>query len=545
MSSEAREVPLVRGNMSEIRDKIVELYNESGGNVTRVADAINVARGTVYYHLKKSGIKPQVMSEGQVSVRAPKKQSLPKRGRVRRYILTSAQNNTHVHVPVFNNLVALADHYDAQMIVGTFTYNQNRYGPMSVKMGKSKAKETRLWYAPEITQYIRDESVALAPGLVWCGEMNTLPTATDPLRGFEVYTGRASGIFPHAKVAMRSVASGTASEPTKFNYTTGTLTQRNYVAKRAGLRAQHNHSYGGLLVEVNHDGTWWVRQLCATEDGEIRDLDLRVRDGAVTPGHRVAAITWGDLHTLLLRPRMLDVMESMLDHLRPKRQFVHDLLLGAVTNHHERKNHHERFRRHTLGGGWSSLTSELREAARVLDVIGRDGCETVVVDSNHDRPWLERWLRETDGRDDPENAMLWFELNLALYQSVAQDPTARDFHVLEHAMRALGLDEDVRFLRADQSYTVTASRIECGMHGHLGPNGSRGHPRGLSKLGRKGNTCHTHSAGIWDGLYVGGMSCDVDMGYNSGPSSWSQSNIVTYPNGKRSIVTVWDDRWRA
>lgn len=35
------------------------------------------------------------------------------------------------------------------------------------------------------------------------------------------------------------------------------------------------------------------------------------------------------------------------------------------------------------------------------------------------------------------------------------------------------------------------------------------------------------------------------MGYNKGPSSWSHSHVVTYPNGKRAVVTMRGTRWRA
>jgi hypothetical protein len=36
------------------------------------------------------------------------------------------------------------------------------------------------------------------------------------------------------------------------------------------------------------------------------------------------------------------------------------------------------------------------------------------------------------------------------------------------------------------------------------------------------------------------------MGYNKGPSSWSHSHVITYPNGKRSIITLQKNgNWRA
>jgi glucose-6-phosphate 1-dehydrogenase len=64
-------------------------------------------------------------------------------------------------------------------------------------------------------------------------------------------------------------------------------------------------------------------------------------------------------------------------------------------------------------------------------------------------------------------------------------------------------------------------------------------------MGRKRNQGHTHSAGIIDGNYTAGITGNLDQGYNDGPGSWSQSNILTYANGKRAIQTTWGNAWRA
>jgi len=56
-------------------------------------------------------------------------------------------------------------------------------------------------------------------------------------------------IFPHAKLAMRSIPT-MQGEGTKLNYTTGTVTKRNYVQKRAGIigaRAGHQPGRGKPL----------------------------------------------------------------------------------------------------------------------------------------------------------------------------------------------------------------------------------------------------------------------------------------------------------
>lgn len=526
---------------------VIEAYQRNAGNVCITAKELNLSRGTIYHHLKKEGIdRTKKLVDGSTSEIEPVPFKLPKKAQVKRFILTCAQNNTHVNRPVWDNLLALAEHYNAQVMVGTFTYNQNAYGKMSVKRGTVKGQDTDLWYDPVVEKYIVDERHALAASLQWCGEMNILPTAVNPLGGFETYTGRASSIFPQVKFAMRSIPSG-RYEGTKFMYTTGTVTQRNYIQKREGLKAEHHHCYGGLLVEVDDIGSWWVRQLNATEDGVIYDLDIYVKDKKVQIHTGIEAITWGDSHVLLLDKDAHRCTNEMLDDLKPKSQFVHDVMLGSVTNHWSRASLHERFRRYAKAGGWADLRKEVIVGVEFLEDIYRTGCTTYIVDSNHDRPWMEKWL-DSNGREDPKNVMFWLELNLAMYTAMQEEPYKKDFHIIEHAFQMLGLDYDMgTFLREDDSVIITPAKIECGMHGNLGPDGARGSVFNLSKMARKSNIGHCHKAGIYNGLYAAGVSCETgsDAWYMRGPSSWSHSHIVTYPTGKRTIITVWKNKYRA
>lgn len=464
-----------------------------------------------------------------------------------RYILTSAQNNTPVHSAVWQNIKALAEYYGAQIIVGTFSYDKSAYGRRAIKKGSGDASDTEtVWWDEQLKDFINDNHVQLGRGLVWCGRTNISPTAADPLSGFETYAHRNSAIFPHAKIAMRSVASLQGSGA-KLIYTTGTVTQRNYIQKKAGIVAEFHHTYGGLLVEVNSLGIWKVRQLDAEdESGTIYDLTLKAEGGVVTSGHRVEAITWGDIHATCIDQTVLSLSatgkDNMLDVLRPKFQFVHDLIEGAALgiNHHAARKPLERFKSVLRGYG---LLKELQDSAKVLALYARPQTETVVVNSNHDR-WTDRWLDSFDPRfDEPRDAEMYYDGNAARYRYARE---GKDLIVLEYLIRKhTNLKVPVRFLGIDESFLICDKRIECGQHGDLGPNGSRGSSKSLSKVGRRSITGHTHVAGIWDGLYVAGTSTDFRMGYNHGPSSWTHSHVITYPNGKRCIITMFENSWRA
>ena len=118
--------------------------------------------------------------------------------------------------------------------------------------------------------------------------------------------------------------------------------------------------------------------------------------------------------------------------------------------------------------------------------------------------------------------------------------------MIQYAFGKFGISKkDIRFLADDESFKICGGKIENAMHGHLGPNGRFGTPENLSKMGRKANTAHTHVAGIFNGLYVAGTSSKLKWSYNHGPSAWTHSHIVTYPNGKRSIITIYANKWRA
>lgn len=459
------------------------------------------------------------------------------------YIITAAQNNTHVHAELWRNLLAYTKARGARLIVSQFTYNKAAYGERDVKPGtKHEDDYDKLWYASEILPHRCNERFALTKSLMLAGEVNISPTAERPLSGFENYTGRSSGIFPHVKQHMQSIPSLTAA---KFNYTTGACTLRNYLQKKAGLKGEYQHAYGALIVEVDADGSWFVRQLRATEDGSFQDLDATVRDGLVSHGNRIEGIQWGDIHVAQMDPevRKMNWGEGgILDALKPRYQFMHDTLDFKSRNHHESRDPHEQFRK--WKAGIDSVERELRHVAVFLrKEASRDFCKTVVVDSNHDAA-LTRWLREADYKNDPANAEIYLKLQASYYKAIAAGDD--DFNLLASVLRQMDVAPAVKFLKTDESFVICkpAGGIECGMHGDRGPNGARGSALAFARMSRRTNTGHSHSAGIYGDAFVSGTCSLLRMSYNKGPSSWSHSHIVTYANGCRAIVTCWRGRWR-
>jgi len=167
-----------------------------------------------------------------------------------------------------------------------------------------------------------------------------------------------------------------------------------------------------------------------------------------------------------------------------------------------------------------------------------------VVRSNHDQA-LERWLKDPSAAADPANAAYWHLLNYAVHECIQK---RTPFDVFQYAVMTVAAQNDidlrgVHFVQEDESVVIL--NIEYGMHGHRGPNGAKGTAKSLRPMGRKTNTGHSHSAYIIDGNWVAGVLGQLDMKYNAGPSSWSHSNIITYANGKRCMITQRGNKWRA
>lgn len=539
----------------DLLQQAVEAYYDNSGNKAEAARGLGLKRQTYNDRLRSAqrrfGITLGKVADGQIEAEGSVQRKLPKKGHVARYILTSIQNNTLLH-PGFNNLLALVDYFDGlnggdpcELLIGTYSYQLAAYGPKAVKRGKFQHDSKELWYAREAEDYIQDLSVELAPGLVWCGEQNILPTTRHPLTAFEDYNGRKSNIVPHAKTAMESVAS-MADEATKFNYSTGTVTQMNYIQKRAGILAEQKHSYGALLVEVDSDGNWFVRQLTIGKDDEIMDIGpagssgIYVQAGMVQERDVVESIYWGDTHVAEMEMWIRELAwgrGGMLDTLRPRYQFMGDTLSMRSRTHHELRNFLATYRKHVEGE--ETVEDEVAQASDFVTEASRGWCETVIIPANHDRH-LDRWLNEADFRLDPVNAKYFCELQWQVLDAV--DRGDKGFNVMEYAMRQKGIPSDVRFLSMDESFVVAG--VENGLHGDLGPNGSRGSTRTLTKLGRPVNKGHDHTAAIRDQVFSAG-ACSLSFPYMVGPNSHSVSHIVTYSNGSRALVTMWSNKWRA
>lgn len=473
----------------------------------------------------------------------------PRQDGTQRYLLTAAQDDTDIHKPFWANLNAYARDIGAQVIVAGFTYQHALFTDHETRSGL---------FREGIQPFMRFDQVNLGP-VVFAAEMNVLPTAVNPLSGLDAYTGSKWGVFPHAKVCLQAVAAS-VDGLVKHNLTTGCVTVENYIKKKAGLRAAFHHVIGAVIVEVCEDGVFFCRHINATREGDFQDLDVIVRDGRVTRGHRVEAVNWGDLHREVLDPDVargafgiaeagnyrVEGESSILDVLKPRFCLWHDSHDFKVRNHHNRKDPHFMFEMHVQDT--ESIETDIRLLADFFGAVKRDFSQDVVVQSNHDNALL-RWLKETTPNGDPVNARFWLACSTAIYEAIEEQDEG--FSVFPWALRRARPDiaADLIFVTENESFMICQGApgggVECSQHGHLGVNGARGSPSAFDKTSMKMNIGHAHSAHAQGGIWRSGVCALLRLGYNSGLSTWSHSHVVTYASGKRAIITMQGGRWRA
>ncbi len=527
-------------------------FEKFDGNITRAAESIGLTRAGGQHIVRKLGL---TQPTGRLRKRYASQVPLPAKGKIHRFLLTSCQNDTKIHDKFRTTLETARAHFAkdpradrTEIWVTTFSYDVASYGKRGVKRNKVKSGGRDVYYIPD--EWIHDDNIEIAPGLVWCGRVQIKPTKQRPLTGWKNYTRRKSSIFGHPKIALESVAT-TGDRDAKLMYTTGAISMQNYIEMEAGQKAEMHHTYGALLVEVDDKGRWFVRQLYSDDGGVFQDLDTVFDGDKAKAGQRVEAITWGDLHTAWLDPDVARLgwdgasakqrppFRSMLDVLRPREQHVHDLLDFYSRNHHDIDTPSEMHRRWVEGK--DNVADEVREAADVLHKMERPWCKTVVINSNHDRA-MERWCENTIAHRDPPNRRFWHALCYAA--DTARERKDRDFLLLEWALRRFGCPADVKFL-GRREFHVICGDIVCNVHGDEGAHGTLGTLTGLSQQGDKLNAADKHTAAILWGLVMVGTSSEIPLPYQKGASAHTHTHGLTYPSGKRSLVTMYDGKWRA
>jgi hypothetical protein len=451
----------------------------------------------------------------------------------KRFIITAAQNATPVHSEFFEALKVAANELEAELIIIPLRYKN----PTS---RWTESQENQEIWADETLPYIFNARKKLCDNLVLAGDIKTQPTASSPLTGFEGLTGGESCIIGHTKVQLKVIPVPSGKFP-KILTTTGSCTVPNYTDSKAGKLGAFHHSLAAVIVEVKGK-RFHLRQLCATKDGSFIDLDKAYSYKGVTKAPRALGLAMGDSHARFMDSKVEKATfgpGGIVETLDPEHLIWHDVLDAYSINHHHAGNPFIGYAKKQSGLG--DIQKEVEFTIAMLDrYTGLR--KSVIVPSNHD-DMLSRWIISDDWKRNPTNSKFYLETALAMLESVNMTPNGTEYRdPFEYWVGKLSKNPRVRCLKNDESFTLAG--IECGMHGHQGPNGSRGSVKNLSNLGVCVVSGHGHSPAITDGHYRAGTSTPLKLEYTKGPSSWLNTHVAIYGNGKRSLITIIDGEWR-
>ncbi len=226
-----------------------------------------------------------------------------------KFLITYAQNEAAVSLPFFNNLKAYADHIGAQILVVKGHYNTSAFS------GQCKGDPD--WYAEEIRPYLIDQDAFLGyyQGIFLNAETNILPTTLYPVNAGSQLIGNSRAIIlGHTKQQAKTLPV-MKGESARWVYSTGSVTVRNYVSSVAGAKAEADHAYGALLVEVCSESLqWYARHLRADElTGAFYDLNLFVENGMINISEKPFSMVLGDVHAEKLDPEFWSQTLYFLD----------------------------------------------------------------------------------------------------------------------------------------------------------------------------------------------------------------------------------------
>jgi len=457
------------------------------------------------------------------------------------FVVTAAQNATPVHKEFWAALLQYCEFRGAELMVIPIRYKN----PTS-RWEQSQANEES-WMVP--SEYLWNVRKSLNKNIVVLGDIKVQPTATSPVTGFEGITHGESAILGHTKLQLKVVATPQGKYP-KIITTTGACTVKNYTDTRAGKLGEFHHTLGAAVVEI--DGPrFHLRQINASKDGSFYDIvegEVMKFTGLIgdMPGIAMAipGIVMGDTHVEGIDPDVeRATFKEIIPQLNPSKIFWHDLEDGGSVNHWAQKNPFVSGARHFSKAG--SAQEEFYSALAFVRERTPKYTTSYIVASNHN-DWLHRWILDRDWKTlSPKDRGFYLKVASKLYEQTKQldgDGAEKLNAFIMLAKEHFKLDTDIKVLDYEENCLV--ENIECGIHGHYGPNGSRGSAKNMRRIGVKSVIGHSHTPAIEEGCYQVGTSTRLSRGYTHGPSSWLNTHCLIYPNGKRTLINIIDGKWR-
>jgi len=431
----------------------------------------------------------------------------------KRYLISSAQNACPANVPLLNNMKAYAKHINAEIGIIATRYKN----PTSIW------KEEGDTWDKVVHPYLTAKRQLLHKRVLLLADLKIQATSPNPTNGIEVFAKGSSVIVGAPRIEMRSIAVLEEQEQ-EFIHSTGTVTVPSFTDSVAGGKAAEHHSYGFVVVEIESDDTVHIRNVSAHKDGSFNDLIYRIKEGKIST-ESTETLVWGDSHFAQKNSLVTRSFKKLCRDLDIEKSVLHDVWDSACINVHNIKNPVVQVE--LWKDGKAILKDELLQMQEELTWFENNMDETLVIASNHD-DMLDRAIVTTSWRDyPPYNAQAFVKLEKLVVDGKAPDGIIPYF-----------INKKFRFIKAlglNDSYIRHG--VQLALHGHKGPNGSRGSVNSFAKLSTKTIIGHSHSPSIKWGCYQVGISCGMKHGYNNGLSGWAYNGVTLNRYGKRQSIT--------
>lgn len=448
-----------------------------------------------------------------------------------RFVITAAANNSPVHTGAWKALRQLCEDRGAHLIVIPIHYK-------NISLYQANQEYNKRW-AAAVEPYLVDQAIRIGPKTWVRADVKIQATVANPLSGMAPLAGDKWAIFGHSQIALEPIATPAEALPGRM-MTTGCITKKSYSATKAGAKANFHHVIGAVLVEVQGKKAF-VRQLNADHVGNIYDVTDKYAPESITRDVTALSLTTGDEHVKWMTDNVLTATytdeDSLVAVTKPEHLIRHDVLDGYAGSHHHEKHYTTQYKKWYHGDG-----NYKRELDQVVDHINTTTptdwqCTNLLVRSNH-HDHLDSWLERADDRLDHENADIICELRNAQREAIRE---GREYDAFRLYLEPR-LTVPTQFSDPNQPFMLGG--VDFSQHGHRGVGGSRGSATGFANTTHKATIGHTHSARIVKSVYQVGKSCGT-LEYEQGLSAHTQTHSLQYENGKRTLIDILGNNWRA
>lgn len=338
-----------------------------------------------------------------------------------------------------------------------------------------------------------------------------------------------SYVFASPKQFLEYVPSGNRRGKNFAIMTPGACTRPHYysevfVSKRLSYIADADHKLGAIIVEIIDDQLFDFTQIQAETDGSFIDRGIEYHSDGSTNKVPVNVI-FGDIHSRYKDTAALEYFYDLLKDMEVDSIFLHDVFDAYSINHHVKTIAEKAQRSNDL---IDSLWDELVLTKQTIQDIDEavEAKNVFIVKSNHDE-FLDRYLAAGEYVFDPKNHYLSLRIAPALFEH-------KD--ILKTALELVDgtVPDHWAFLSRESTHRIGG--VECAAHGDLGMNGARPSLSSLEKIYGDSVTGHSHTAAIQRGVFKVGTMSLLNLKYNRGPSSWTQTCCLLYNNGQRQLV---------